>query len=62
MDHMLEDDVEFDVPAYAHTGTAGIAEPFHVMEPARRYLSLAFIMGHAGSSDYGEDAVRPLGF
>ncbi|MFC1607161.1 amidohydrolase family protein [Candidatus Latescibacterota bacterium] len=59
---LLEIAVEFDVPVYAHTGSAGIAEPFHVIELARRYPSLNFMMGHAGSSDYGEDAVRALEF
>ncbi len=62
VDPLLEAAAEFDVPVYAHTGTAGIAEPFHVAELARRYPALNFIMGHAGSSDYGEDAVRALEF
>ena len=62
VDPLLEVAVEFDVPVYAHTGTAGIAEPLHVAELARRFPSLNFIMGHAGSSDYGEDAVRALEF
>lgn len=51
---------EFRVPVYAHTGTAGIAEPFHVAELARRFPSVAFIMGHAGASDYYQDAVRAV--
>ena len=59
---ILEATAEFDVPVYAHTGTAGLAEPFHAAELARRFPSLHFIMGHAGSSDYGEDAVRALEF
>ena len=59
---LLETAAEFAVPVYAHTGTAGIAEPFHVVELALRFPSLTFIMGHAGSSDYGEDAVRALDF
>ena len=62
VDPLLEAVVEFDVPVYAHTGTAGIAEPFHLIELARRFPSLNFIMGHAGSSDYGEDAIRALEF
>jgi len=62
VDPLLEVVVEFDVPVYAHTGTAGQAEPFHAAELARRFPSLNFIMGHAGSSDYGEDAVRALEF
>ncbi len=62
LDPLLDVAAEFDVPVYAHSGTAGIAEPFHVVELARRYPTVNFIMGHAGSSDYGEDAVRALEF
>ena len=62
VDPLLEVAVEYSVPVYAHSGTAGIAEPFHVVELARRFPSVTFIMGHAGSSDYGEDAVRALEF
>ena len=62
VDPLLEAIVEFDLPVYAHTGTAAQAEPFQATELARRFPSLNFIMGHAGSSDYGEDAVRALEF
>jgi len=62
VDPLLESAEEFDVPAYAHTGTAGLAEPFHVAELARRVPSVNFIMGHAGASDYYSDAVRALEF
>jgi len=62
VDPLIEVAADFGVPVYAHTGTAGIAEPFHVAELARRFPEVNFIMGHAGSSDYGEDAVRALEF
>jgi len=62
IDPLLEVAADCDVPVYAHSGTAGIAEPFHAAELARRFPSVNFIMGHAGSSDYGEDAVRALEF
>ena len=62
VDPLLEVAAEYDVPVYVHTGTAAIAEPFHAVELARRFPSVNFIMGHAGSSDYGEDAVRALEF
>ena len=62
VDPLLEVVAGFGVPVYAHTGTAGLAEPFHVVELARRFPSVNFMMGHAGSSDYGEDAVRALEF
>jgi len=62
VDPLLEVVAEFDLPVYAHSGTAGIAEPLHVTELARRFPSINFIMGHGGSSDYGEDAVRALEF
>lgn len=60
VDPLLEVAAEFAVPVYAHTGTAGMAEPFHVAELARRFRSLNFIMGHAGASDYYADAVAAL--
>jgi predicted TIM-barrel fold metal-dependent hydrolase len=53
---------EYDVPVYVHTGTGGIAEPFHAVELARKYPSVNFIMGHAGASDYYNDMVRALEF
>ena len=59
---ILEVAADLDVPVYAHTGTAGQAEPFHAVDLALRFSSLNFVMGHAGSSDYGEDAVRALEF
>ncbi len=62
IDPVLDVVVESDVPVYTHTGTAGQAEPFHAVDLALRYPSVNFIMGHAGSSDYGEDAVRALEF
>jgi len=62
VDPILEVAAEFDVPVYAHTGTAGVAEPFHLIELARRFPSVNFIMGHAGASDYYNDTVRGLEF
>ena len=62
VDPILEVAAEFDVPVYAHTGTAGLAEPFHLIELARRFPSVNFLMGHAGASDYYHDAVRGLEF
>lgn len=62
VDPLLEVAARAQVPVYAHTGTAGLAEPFHAAEVARRFPSVSFIMGHGGSSDYGEDAVRALEF
>lgn len=53
---------EFGVPVYAHTGTAGAAEPFHLVELARRFPKVNFIMGHAGATDYYNDTVRAFEF
>jgi hypothetical protein len=58
VDPLLELAREFDVPVYAHTGTAGVAEPFHLAELAKRFPDVQFMMGHAGASDYYNDAVR----
>ncbi|MFH1476285.1 MAG: amidohydrolase family protein [Verrucomicrobiota bacterium] len=60
VDPLLGLAAEFQVPVYAHTGTAGIAEPFHVAELARRFPDVAFIMLHAGASDYYADAVSAM--
>jgi uncharacterized protein len=54
---LLEVAVDFNVPVYAHTGTAGIAEPLHVVELSRRFPDLRFVMVHSGSSDYCEDVI-----
>ena len=62
VDPLLKVAEKFNVPVYAPTGTAGIAEPFHVAELARRFQNVQFIMGHAGASDYYLDAVRALEF
>lgn len=62
VDPILELAAEWDVPVYAHTGTAGLAEPFHLVELARRFPTVNFLMGHAGASDYYNDAVRGLEF
>jgi len=59
---LVEVAAEFDVPVYIPTGTAGIAEPFHLAELARRFPGVGFMMGHAGASDYYLDAVRALEF
>ena len=57
---LLEVVDEYRVPVYAHTGTAGIAEPLQCAELALRFPRIPFILGHAGSSDYYSDAVRAL--
>lgn len=62
VDPLLEVAEKHGVPVYAHTGTAGLAEPFHVIELARRFPKINFIMGHAGASDYYNDTVRGLQF
>jgi uncharacterized protein len=62
VDPLLQIAAEFDVPVYAHTGTAGLAEPFHLVELARRFPTINFIMGHGGSSDYYGDSIRSMEF
>ena len=48
VDPILEAAAAWDVPVYAHTGTAGLAEPFHLIELARRFPTVNFLMGHGG--------------
>lgn len=62
VDPLLEVAAESNVPVYSHTGTAGLAEPFHLIELASRFPSVNFLMGHAGSSDYYNDSMRGLEF
>lgn len=62
IDPLLNVAEAYQTPVYAHTGTAGLAEPLHVVELARRFPKLNFIMGHSGSSDYSEDVVFAKGF
>jgi predicted TIM-barrel fold metal-dependent hydrolase len=62
VDPILEAAAKHDVPVYAHTGTAGLAEPFHLIDLAMRSPTVNFLMGHAGASDYYNDAVRGLEF
>ncbi|OGD22479.1 MAG: hypothetical protein A2W03_02490 [Candidatus Aminicenantes bacterium RBG_16_63_16] len=62
LDPLLQAAADFRVPVYAPTGTAGLAEPFHLIELARRFPGVSFIMGHGGASDYYNDAVRGLEF
>ncbi len=62
VDPLLEKAAEYKVPVYAHTGIPIIAEPFQLLELARRFPEMNFIMGHAGASDYYADAVRSLEF
>jgi uncharacterized protein len=62
VDPLLDVADQVNAPVYAHTGTAGLAEPLHVVELARRFPKLNFIMGHSGSSDYSEDVVFAKGF
>lgn len=62
VDPLLDIAEKHQAPVYAHTGTAGLAEPFQLIELARRHPGLQFIMGHAGASDYYYDAMRGLEF
>ena len=55
---LIEVVVRYQVPVYAHTGTAHFGEPFKLVELARRYPDVTFIMGHSGSSDFWSDLGR----
>jgi predicted TIM-barrel fold metal-dependent hydrolase len=60
VDPLVRPAVDRGAVIYAHTGTAGIAEPLQLAELARRYPPGRFIMGHAGASDYYSDALRAV--
>jgi predicted TIM-barrel fold metal-dependent hydrolase len=57
---LLEIAKEYNVPVYAHTGTMDNALPFQLLELARRYPELQFVMGHAAFSDFWMDVVPVL--
>jgi uncharacterized protein len=48
----------YKLPVYAHTGTAHFGEPFKLVELARMFPEVVFIMGHSGSSDFWSDLSR----
>jgi predicted TIM-barrel fold metal-dependent hydrolase len=48
----------YRAPVYVHTGTAHFGEPLKVVELARQYPDVIFIMGHSASSDFWSDLGR----
>ncbi len=46
------------VPVYAHCGSAHFGEPLRLVELARRYPDVTFIMGHSSFSDFWNDLPR----
>jgi predicted TIM-barrel fold metal-dependent hydrolase len=44
------------VPVYVHTGTPPYAQPLQLVELARTFPEVTFVMGHAGSTDLKADA------
>jgi predicted TIM-barrel fold metal-dependent hydrolase len=51
---------EHGVPVYAHTGTPVHALPLQLAELALRFPDVAFVMGHAGRTDFRMDALPAL--
>lgn len=45
------------VPVYLHTGHHSHGTPAQLLLLARRFPTIRFLMGHAGATDYGTDAV-----
>ncbi|MDX6259223.1 MAG: uncharacterized protein QOH84_911 [Kribbellaceae bacterium] len=44
------------VPVYVHTGTPPYAQPLQLVELARTFPEVTFVMGHGGSTDLKADA------
>jgi predicted TIM-barrel fold metal-dependent hydrolase len=42
-------------PVYVHTGAPNFGEPLELVELARRYPEVTFLMGHSGASDFWGD-------
>jgi predicted TIM-barrel fold metal-dependent hydrolase len=60
IDPLLEIAREYRVPVYAHTGTMNNALPFQLLELAKRFPEIQFVMGHAAFSDFWMDVVPVL--
>lgn len=48
---------EVRAPIYFHTGTLICCEPFQLLELARRFPEVDFIMGHMGATDHWYDSL-----
>jgi predicted TIM-barrel fold metal-dependent hydrolase len=46
------------VPVYAHCGSAHFGEPLRLVELARRFPEVTFLMGHSSFSDFWNDLPR----
>lgn len=57
VDPVLEEVRRLGVPVYVHTGTPPYAQPLQVVELARRWPDITFVLGHAGSTDLKRDAL-----
>lgn len=54
---LLDEVGRLGVPVYIHTGTPPYAQPLHVVELARQWPDITFVLGHAGSTDLKRDAL-----
>jgi uncharacterized protein len=56
--HLLLQEVRgLRLPVYVHTGTPPYAQPLQVVELARQWPDITFVLGHAGSTDLKRDAL-----
>jgi predicted TIM-barrel fold metal-dependent hydrolase len=53
---LVEVAAELGVPMFFHTGTPAFALPTQLVELARRFPQVNFIMGHMGSTDFKAEA------
>lgn len=54
---LLQEVRRLGVPVYVHTGTPPYAQPLQVVELARQWPDITFVIGHAGSTDLKRDAM-----
>jgi predicted TIM-barrel fold metal-dependent hydrolase len=57
-DPLVEVAARHKVPVYAHCGSAHFGEPLRLVELARRFPEVTFIMGHSSFSDFWNDLPR----
>ncbi len=55
---LIEVAARHKVPVYAHCGSAHFGEPLRLVELARRYPEVTFLMGHSSFSDFWNDLPR----
>jgi predicted TIM-barrel fold metal-dependent hydrolase len=60
LDPLMEVCRQYEKPVYSHTGTPVCAMPFQLVELARRFPTVRFVMGHGACTDFWYDVAPAL--